>query len=751
VINMSQTNSKTASSSSDTKVLLELENNSVINRALSSLLKSSFFVQKPVNWKPVKFELVVNTRLTDEFIQIKSEFQQNASESCEYEEKYGFLVEIDSQANFIFQNGFSCNDSAFNVIGLSKSGVYVCKYPDVSLKYSECKKWPDSLTLKMIVFKLCFGKQTQALVRKTAKLQPIPPTPGFNSHCSVIAPKDTDDIEVQYDQSQIYLYDTLPDKSFNKRPRHCLPYAIITWLKFNDGTEWPHCFTGTEADLSILETNTMELALSIDDEYIKSKLKETMKADHKANEIVKSVADIDNCIIDGINGTIQNTNFENGVPLNMKQESDVNDIVVSTELSKAENGENIENDEVNLLKPKSEVAITELSEVAINAETDTQKSEQPKTTSATPTTAPTATSVSANGTFTSTTSQVRSHVSHVQKSSIHPISYRQNLTAMPTSYLVGQPSHLNQLRFPYLGQAAHHANAAQQFFAPAQTLGNLGAAGMQQPIFFYRSPNGLPIIAGQTPTLFNAAGQPSAAYYQPNLGLGASVHSSHKYLNAMPQQPQQIIYQAAPQPAQHLTSAKQSNLITPHATTNGATVHQSAQVLQTAANANQTNQLPTTQSPKQANSVAPTQAQNQYQTSQNVSASTAMAYSAAYQQQLAASAYQGQHSYYALAQGGNGAAAQNYYTGAANYVMGQTGAPNLYMQPGTAMVNGFGQGAGAHLSLAVPPGTSPSSGYHIIDYRQMAGLHQNSAVSVDQFGIARPKILNLRHHPYQRS
>jgi hypothetical protein len=34
---------------------------------------------------------------------------------------------------------------------------------------------------------------------------------------------------------KIYLYDTLPDKSFNKRPRHCLPYAIITWLKFNDG------------------------------------------------------------------------------------------------------------------------------------------------------------------------------------------------------------------------------------------------------------------------------------------------------------------------------------------------------------------------------------------------------------------------------------------------------------------------------------------------------------------------------------
>jgi hypothetical protein len=499
----------------------------------------------------------------------------------------------------------------------------------------------------------------------------------------------------------------------------------------------------------------MELALSIDDEYIKGKLKETMKAEHKANEAIKSEVENGNCVIDSINGTTQNTCLENGVSLNMKQESDSNGNVVSTELSKAENDEKIENGEVNLLKLKSEALITESNEAVINTEIDTQKSEQPKASLATPVPTPTVSSVSTNGTVTSTTSQVRSNLSHMSKSSIHPISYRQNLTAMPTSYLVGQPSHLNQLRFPYLAQAAHHASAAPHFFAPTQALGNLGAAGMQQPIFFYRSPNGLPIIAGQTPTLFNAAGQPTAAYFQPNIGLGASVHSSHKYVNTMPQQPQQIIYQAAPQPAQNLSSAKPSNLVTPQANTNGATVPQSAQVLQTTVNANQTNQLPTTQSPKQANSVASTQVPNQYQASQNGSASAAMAYSAAYQQQMAASAYQGQHTYFALAQGpnalANGGTAQNYYTGAANYVMGQTGTPNLYMQPGSTMVNGFGQNTGAHLSLAVPPGTSPSSGYHIIDYRQMTGLHQNSAVSVDQYGITRPKILNLRHHPYQRS
>ncbi len=47
------------------------------------------------------------------------------------------------------------------------------------------------------------GKQTAALVRKGPKLQPIAPTHQFTSHCSVITPKETDDLEKQFDQSQV--------------------------------------------------------------------------------------------------------------------------------------------------------------------------------------------------------------------------------------------------------------------------------------------------------------------------------------------------------------------------------------------------------------------------------------------------------------------------------------------------------------------------------------------------------------------
>ena len=42
------------------------------------------------------------------------------------------------------------------------------------------------------------------MVRKASKLQPIPPTVGFHSHSSVIPPKELEDIETQFDHSQVF-------------------------------------------------------------------------------------------------------------------------------------------------------------------------------------------------------------------------------------------------------------------------------------------------------------------------------------------------------------------------------------------------------------------------------------------------------------------------------------------------------------------------------------------------------------------
>ena len=100
--------------------------------------------------------------------------------------------------------------------------MYVCKYVDVTLKYTEtagvnrrvgasCTQnvSSDGATLKMIMFKIMYGKQTMAVARKDVKLTPIQATPGYHSHMSVIAPKERDDIEVQFDHSQVRLLSLL--------------------------------------------------------------------------------------------------------------------------------------------------------------------------------------------------------------------------------------------------------------------------------------------------------------------------------------------------------------------------------------------------------------------------------------------------------------------------------------------------------------------------------------------------------------
>ncbi len=57
--------------------------------------------------------------------EIKSEFEQNAEQPIEYEDKYGFLIETDAQVNHIYQNGYSCTESNYNVLGMHLINVLI--------------------------------------------------------------------------------------------------------------------------------------------------------------------------------------------------------------------------------------------------------------------------------------------------------------------------------------------------------------------------------------------------------------------------------------------------------------------------------------------------------------------------------------------------------------------------------------------------------------------------------------------------
>ena len=68
------------------------------------------------------------------------------------------------------------------------------------------------------------------------------------------------------------MYELNANKIATKRPRHCLPYAVITWLKFNDGTEWPHSFNELDGDINLLATDSLLVALQTEDNYVQTKI-----------------------------------------------------------------------------------------------------------------------------------------------------------------------------------------------------------------------------------------------------------------------------------------------------------------------------------------------------------------------------------------------------------------------------------------------------------------------------------------------
>jgi len=48
-------------------LVLETSNNSKIERNIYNVLRKHFLEQRPITWKPIKVELIVNTELTDDF------------------------------------------------------------------------------------------------------------------------------------------------------------------------------------------------------------------------------------------------------------------------------------------------------------------------------------------------------------------------------------------------------------------------------------------------------------------------------------------------------------------------------------------------------------------------------------------------------------------------------------------------------------------------------------------------------------
>ena len=380
-------------------------------------------------------------------------------------------------------------------------------------------------------------------MRKDVKLPPIGATPNFNSHMSVIAPKERDDIEVQFDHSQIYLYEMEVNKTPIKRPRHCLPYAVVSWLKFNDGTEWPLNFNEIEITVNNhingLENGVLTVHTNgINGDHHNAEASSTVSPKTKLqspNEKPKE-ENAETTILK----TEPNSNINEAENDAEKKSENNTSVLVKEEHDESKNAEN--NDNATSMTENTKIVTNENSEIEtvsnynnnnndstssnqnVNSNennTTTSSSSVPSTSNAlVPTTAsPNTAGISpatSTATPTITTNPYQHHktsLNHYQKSSY---SYRPN-SANLTPYLyaaaahgqhpaagvpVGQQFHpYGTIRLPYgtaqqiqalqggAGATGFHANPYQAA-AAAVAAAQQQQQQQQQQMFLIRTPNG---------------------------------------------------------------------------------------------------------------------------------------------------------------------------------------------------------------------------------------------------------------------
>lgn len=491
-----------------------------------------------------------------------------------------------------------------------------------------------------------------------------------------------------------------------------MPYAVVTWLRTDESNEWPVSFN----DLEIIPQNA-EVNGQLSESNDKDSDSEVKKESESTDEIVdEKKEEIEN-------QEKEDKKQEDNKPIEENEQTQI----VETKIEAENNCPEFKTESEQKLE-----GVTESPKQENLNGSSTPNSNQTIVQPATPNGTPVA-STTPNGT-------VKTAVNAYPK----PTAYTAYRQAIPASLnpFVYQPSALG-IRLPYAAPQIPQAIGglhAQSF------LNHTLQAPIQQQVFLCRGPNGLtyvtaaPGLAQQQLVAAQQAqaqaflhqqllqAQQQAAAFQKIPANQAIINGQIFQTNTQSNQIQQvqptpqIIYQAAPQPAtQKPAQSVQQN------SSNGPQ--------------SQSQQAPQTQSPK-SNS-----ASNQIN-----SQAAIMAYNGQSNQQLYAPSPSAQAAIatqqgYMLA--GTNIQNQNQQLQQLQQLQQQQ-LLNYQLAAGGLSLNGYSAQAAGQAGLQ--PGQNIASvpvGYQLIDYRQLQGLQ--GAVSLDQLAsVQRNRLLQARHHPYQR-
>ncbi|XP_026797625.3 uncharacterized protein LOC113543534 isoform X1 [Pangasianodon hypophthalmus] len=174
-------------------------------------------------WKDVK--LVNNDGFLKEFSEKRSEMRTKGRHGREMEERFCFLVASYEATSHIYQFGLRTGSQDQYSLGKPSHGVYLFKHVDVALKHATASTCSGK---NLIVFKVLFGK-VKKVIPSLEWNRTVDPMVGFDCHMAKDAVSYRDSLSQQVLGSSVFLFDYDENQELNKRPRQCLPYAVVSF------------------------------------------------------------------------------------------------------------------------------------------------------------------------------------------------------------------------------------------------------------------------------------------------------------------------------------------------------------------------------------------------------------------------------------------------------------------------------------------------------------------------------------------
>ncbi|XP_076875853.1 uncharacterized protein tex15 isoform X2 [Brachyhypopomus gauderio] len=172
-------------------------------------------------WRDIK--LVHNEEFLTEFSEKRSEMRKKGRNGREMEERFCFLVASYEATSQVYQHGLRTEKQDQYSLGKPSHGVYLYKHVDVALKQAAY----STLNGKhLIIFKALFGKVKKVTPSLDWNRTPDPIV-AFDCHVSKDAVSHRDSLSQQILGSSVFLFDYTENQELNKRPRQCLPYAVV--------------------------------------------------------------------------------------------------------------------------------------------------------------------------------------------------------------------------------------------------------------------------------------------------------------------------------------------------------------------------------------------------------------------------------------------------------------------------------------------------------------------------------------------